>query len=85
MSIGFGLQIYEWLSKQSLDTGYQHFTNINKAKKHLSPLSLNEKKITTYDVGNLGPILGQTYNAVGLMRLMGPSILLTGSQIAIHL
>ena len=35
-------------------------TNINKTNDHLSTLnSLNARKLTTYDVRNPGPVLGQ--------------------------
>jgi hypothetical protein len=35
-------------------------TNINKMNNKLSPQTIEYKKTMTYDIGNPGPVLGQT-------------------------
>jgi len=50
--------------------------------------SLNTKKITTYDVGNIGPGLGQSQKCGGAKLVNGipnPPLLITGSPTAIHI
>jgi hypothetical protein len=46
-------------------------TNINKQTINSHLNSLNTKKTMTYDIGNLGPGLGQTQRCGGLNWLMG--------------
>jgi len=48
-------------------------TNINKTNNHLSSYlnSLNTKKATTYDVGNLSPDLGQAQPCGGIKPVNG--------------
>ena len=46
-------------------------TNINKTNNHLSPQLIEYKKITTDEVGNLGPCLGQVKKCGGVKSLIG--------------
>ena len=46
-------------------------TNINKTNNYLSPQLIEYKKITTDEVGNLGPCLGQVKKCGGVKSLIG--------------